>query len=230
MVSQERFVWQERSVVSVRDSAFAARLYREQSDLRSFLTFLSHWQKLRSGCEIGSGYGRMTAVLTEFCECVTGFERESHFVETSRTLVPTANFILVETLNALRSRSAAFDFALTFTVLQHLSETDLQPICSEIVRILAPNGFLLICEETDLAMVPALPGEPQRYCTTGRSVEAYSELFRGLDLVMTRPRRIEPGSWRTNPGTYILFHKPAELTNGAATNHLHKPEDRHPNA
>lgn len=207
MNSEDRFIWHETHVVDVRDSAFASRLYREQRDVRSFLAFISDWKRLRLGCEIGSGYGRMTAVLCKFCEQVIGFEREVHFVHTSRILVPTAHFLPIESLSEVPSEAEAFDFVLTFTVLQHLNHLLLDRVSLEIGRILAHDGFLLICEETDPAVVTGFPNDPQAYCTIGRSVDTYAKLFETLDLLLTCPRRIERNSPRNSAGTYMLFRK-----------------------
>ena len=100
------------------------------------------------------------------------------------------------------------DLALTFTVLQHLTDTVAAAAAGEIVRLVKPGGHVLICEETDPAHRDGAVDDPHGMCTIGRTVAEYQRLFGALDLLDTAPRRIEPTYPRPDVGTYLLFRKP----------------------
>jgi len=149
----------------------------------------------------------MTVLLTEFFDTVVGFEREPHFAADARRLMPDIQFVQISTVVQLPAEDARFDLALTFTVLQHLSEAAVVDAAREIARILRPGGHLLICEETDPTIRDGDMEEGRAMCTIGRPVAAYQALFRGMTLLETRPRRIEPTYPRPDVGTYMLFRK-----------------------
>ena len=204
-----RVVWQPTHVVDVRDAVFAARTYLEHRDLRALLEGALGDRRLDRACELGSGFGRMTPVLTEFADTVWGFEREPHFVAEAQPLHPKISFHQVSTLESLPAPDASFSLVLTFTVLQHLVDTVLINVATEIHRILKPGGFLVMCEETDTAHIAGAVTDPNAMCTIGRSVSAYEELFPHYRLRFTQPRRIEPTYPRPNAGTYMLFERPS---------------------
>ena len=202
---QQRTVWQQEHVVDVREAAFALRTYLEHRDVRAFFTRVAGQRRLPAACEIGAGFGRMTIVLTEFFDQVSGFERERHFVDQASRLMPAIRFQQVETLGSLPASNDSFDGVLTFTVLQHLTEPVVQAVAGEIVRILRPGGFLLICEETDPSHRAGAVDDPNGTCTIGRTVAEYEALLRPLTLLDTKPRQIEPTYPRPDVGTYMLF-------------------------
>jgi SAM-dependent methyltransferase len=197
-------VWQQQLVVDVRDAAFAARTYLEQQDVRALIGTVVAG-RVPLACDVGAGYGRMSVVLTEFADAVIGIERERHFVEEASALLPAIRFVQVDALTTLPVHSVAVDLVLTFTVLQHLVDSVAQATANEIVRVLRPGGHLLICEETDPLHRDGAVDDPNGICTIGRPVAVYQQLFRSLDLVTTRPRRIEPTYPRADVGTYMLF-------------------------
>lgn len=210
MPAADRTVWTERHVVDVRDAAFSARTYLEQRDVRSLLNVAAVRGPIRSACEVGSGYGRMTVVLTEYAPVVAGFEREAHFVEEAARLHPRISFTNVAALTALPAADASFDLVLTFTVLQHLTDAVAAETAREIDRITHPGGHLLVCEETDPAHRSGDVDDPSGMCTIGRTVDEYAHLFSRFALLQTRPRRIEPTYPRADVGTYLLFQKSAK--------------------
>ena len=207
MSAAQRVVWRQEHVVDVRDAAFSARTYLEQRDVRELLARALGPHRLGAACEVGAGYGRMTVVLTEFFAEVTGFEREPHFVEEARRLLPSIRFDQVDSLAKLPAADRSFDAVMTFTALQHLIDPVAAQTAREISRILKPDGHLLICEETDPAHRGGAVDDPDATCTIGRPVSEYEAMFRGLTLVETRPRRIEPTYPRADVGTFMLFRK-----------------------
>jgi SAM-dependent methyltransferase len=197
--------WTVRDVVDVDYPAFAIRTYLEHVDLRAYVRRISAGNRLEHACEIGCGYGRMTVVLTEFASRVVGFERQPELVEEARRLHPGIEIVRVTDLGALPSPDAAFDFVLTFTLLQHLTDAAVGRAVAEIRRIVRPSGSVLICEETDPRHRSGDLNDEAGRCTIGRSVATYAALFAPFRLVATSPRRIEPTYPRPDVGTYMLF-------------------------
>lgn len=210
MTSQPRVRWQQRHVVDVRDAAFAARTYYEQRDLRGLLTSQLSSVSLAAACEFGAGFGRMTPILAEFAPVVTGFEREPEFVAEATSLYPHISFVPVASLDQVPAVDAAFDLALTFTVLQHLIEPVVQSVARELNRVLRPGGYLLLCEETDPTLRQGDLSDPNGMSVVGRTIDHHRQLFAGYDVLCTRPRRIEPTYTRRDVGTYMLFKKPSK--------------------
>jgi SAM-dependent methyltransferase len=192
--------WADPDVVDVGYAAFAARTYVEQRDLRRFFTQAARAVPLQTAADVGCGYGRLSPVLAEVCREVVGFEREPEFVRQAQELWPSIEFRQTASLARLPARTGSFDFVLTFTVLQHLIDTEVGRVAEDLKRVLRRPGFLLLCEETDQGL-----SDPAVSRTIGRSVERYQELLAPLELVETAPRRIEPTYSRPDVGTYMLF-------------------------
>lgn len=197
--------WTFQHVVDVSFPAFAARTYLEHADVRAYLTTVSAARPIARACEVGCGYGRMTVVLGEFATDVTGFERQPEFVDEARRLHPRITFHGVASLDVLPAADAAFDVAMTFTVLQHLTDAAARRTIAEIKRIVDPAGSILICEETDITQVAGEVENDRGMCTIGRRVETYAEWLAPFRLTATSPRRIEPTYPRPDVGTYMLF-------------------------
>ncbi len=193
--------------MDVGSAAFAARTYLEQRDLRRYLTQVAGETSLEAAADVGCGFGRLTPVLAEVFANVVGFERESEFVRQAQELWPSIDFRQTASLAKLPARPGSFDFVLTFTVLQHLIDTEVRRVAEELKRVLRRPAFLLLCEETDEAHVAGDLVDPAGSCTIGRRVERYQELLAPLELVETSARRIEPTYSRPDVGTYMLFSR-----------------------
>jgi SAM-dependent methyltransferase len=207
MTAGPRVVWREEHVVDVPLAAFAARTYLERRDLRELLAKATGRRRLHSASELGAGFGRMTAVLTEFFDEVVGFEREEHFVDEASALWPDIRFEVVESLTKLPAADRSFDCVITFTVLQHLIDRVAADAAREIARIVKPGGFAVVCEETDPNHRAGAIDDPGGTCTIGRPVATYQALFGEFALEDMRPRRIEPTYLRSDVGTYMVFRK-----------------------
>jgi SAM-dependent methyltransferase len=207
MTTPSRVVWRQEHVVDVPQAAFATRTYLEQRDLRALLSTATGGRRSTCACELGAGFGRMTVVLAEFFDEVVGFERERHFVEDARALLPGIRFELVDTLTKLPAMDQSFDCVVTFTVLQHLTDRVAADAVREISRIVKPGGAVIICEETDPTHRAGAIDDPNGTCTIGRPVSTYEAMFDDFALVETRPRRIEPTYPRPDVGTYMVFRK-----------------------
>ena len=203
----ERLTWEQQHVVDVRDASFAARTYYEHRELRRFLSSHLPQGLLGAGCEVGAGFGRITPILSEYCERAVGFERELHFVTEASALYPFLTFTHIDTLARLPAKEGAFDLALTFTVLQHLVDVVCRDVSKEISRVVKPGGFLVLCEETDAAHRAGDTVNPASMCTIGRTVADYVQCFDTFELLATMPRLIEPTYGRRDVGTHMLFRR-----------------------
>jgi SAM-dependent methyltransferase len=201
--------WTDREVVDVGGPEFAIRTYLEQAGVREFLRRVAADGRLGRGCEVGAGYGRMCPVLLEFCDQVVAFEREPDLVARGGFLQPEVEFRRVDSLGELTAGDGEFDFALTFTVIQHLSHAAAEAALAEIRRVVRPGGHVLLCEESDESFTEGDPTDPTSYFTFGRDIERYRAWMAPFTLVATAPRRIEPGYPRANVGDYLLFRAPA---------------------
>ena len=197
--------WRLADVVDVEVPAFALRTYLEQAEVRRYLGRAAGGRTLARAAEVGCGYGRLLPVLSEFAERVTGFERQPEFAAEAAKLHPTREIVRVESLARLPSPDRAFDFVLTFTVLQHLTDRVAALAAAEVRRILAPGGHVLLCEETDERHRAGDVEDDDGICTIGRGVDRYAALFAPLRLLETSPRVIEPTYPRPDVGTFMLF-------------------------
>ena len=197
--------WTVRDVVDAEAPAFALRTYLEQAGVRRFLARASRGQRLGAAAEVGCGYGRLLPVLGEFAESVSGFERQPELAAEAARLHTAARIFRVSSLANLPAPDAAFDFVLTFTVLQHLVDPLAARVAREILRLRAPGGHVLLCEETDPAHVHGDLSDDGGMCTVGRAAATYAGLFAPLRLLESAPRVIEPTYPRADVGTYLLF-------------------------
>lgn len=200
-----RTVWSHAKVVDTSGTALIIRTYLEQMDVRRHLADVSRCLPITAACDVGAGYGRLSVVLTEFAHEVVAFERESAFVADARRFLPQIDFRQVETLADLPVDSHVFQFVLTFTVLQHLGDSELIRAVEEIKRIVAKPGYVLLCEETDVNLHYYEGDSTEGGSTIGRSVEQYATLMAPFVLITTSPRRVEPAYPRRNVGAYMLF-------------------------
>ncbi|GAC1572941.1 MAG: hypothetical protein NVS3B20_04760 [Polyangiales bacterium] len=199
-----RHVWGVSHVTDNSGPACNVRNYLEHRDLRRCLREATWGATLGRACEVGCGYGRVIMVLEEFAREVVGFEREEHLLADARKLLPTIRFEKTDDLGALDAPDGSFEFAMTFTVLQHLGEGLARRVLGELKR-LVPKGHILLVEETDVAIEEGNRAKAEAGYTTGRSVETYVEWMKPYRLVTTFPRQIEPGYPRANVGAYMLF-------------------------
>jgi SAM-dependent methyltransferase len=209
LLRMERLVWTPAEVVDVDGPRAMLRAYLEQRDVRELCASVGPGVRFASACDVGCGYARLTPVLTEFADRVAGFEREEGLLRIARSLQPSIDFRRIETLRCLPVDDASFNLGLVFTVLQHVPEPEVQAVIDELRRIVRPDGYLLLCEETDSTLEA---GDRQRAdlgYTCGRPVTTYETWLSPWTLVATRRRSIEPDYPRPDVGTYMLFAGPS---------------------
>ena len=140
----ERLVWTPDEVVDVDGPRAMLRAYLEQRDVRELCARATGGARFGSACDVGCGFGRLTPVLTEFADRVVGFEREPGLLTIARSLQPSIEFRAIEALTRLPADDSSFDFALVFTVLQHVAEPDVHDVLDELRRIVAPVGASVV--------------------------------------------------------------------------------------
>lgn len=207
-MESQRLVWTPREVVDVDGPRAMLRAYLEQRDVREFCASVSLTTRIPAACDVGCGFGRLTPVLTEFAEHVVGFEREDGLRSIAQSLQPSIDFRRIETLKGLPADDGSFALGLVFTVLQHVPEPEVQAVIDELRRIVAPDGHLLLCEETDETLEAGDRAHAHLGYTCGRPVTTYEAWLAPWRLVATKPRTIEPDYPRPNVGTYMLFAGP----------------------
>lgn len=198
-----RFVWTPFAVAEAEEPQLVARTFREHTVVRAMVAQLPPLHRI---CEVGCGYGRMLWVLQEFAPVVVGFEREPHLVAYAQTEFPST--VCVEAVKELRDvpLTEPYDLAMTFTVLQHLTDEDARAVCGRL-RALAPTGYVLLVEKTDATPTTPEHDDGRRFLNRRRSVATYEEYLDPFTLVATRPRPVEPP--RLEPdGTCMLFRAP----------------------
>jgi SAM-dependent methyltransferase len=184
--------------------AAAIRNYWEQRLIREAVGVAAERTSVRLAYDVGAGYGRLACVLTEFAKRVVAFERNAGLLGRGRSLNPDVHFIPVETLAQLPADDASGEFAMTFTVLQHLTDRTCEAVMGELKRIVR-HGHVLLVEDTDDTQPDRdLPHDETGYCRH-RAVSRYAEGMAPWQLVQTWPRLIEPTHQPRKVGTAMLF-------------------------
>ena len=197
--------WTVDEIVDVEGPEFTVRTYTEQAGVRRYLEQIARREPLHQVCDVGAGYGRMCLVLNEFCDHVVAFERDKDLAGKGRFLQPEVEFRDVVSLEELPATDGEFDFALVFTVLQHMTHQAAAATLAEIRRIIRVGGHVLLCEESDETYIDGDPNDHTRYFTFGRSADRYEAWMAPFELVDKSPRIIERGYSRPNVGDYLLF-------------------------
>jgi len=199
-----RHQWSFDEVSDISGAAASLRNYLEQRDVRRCLEAAASERALGSACDVGCGYGRLTMVLREAARRVVGFEREDDLLSQARRLQPEIEWVSIQDLARLPVPDGAFDFAMSFTVLQHMSDAAARRVADELKRI-ARGGFVLLVEETDAALGGDVPPDWELGMTRGRAGSTYAAWMEPWKLRLSFPRQIEPGYARSDVGTYMLF-------------------------
>jgi SAM-dependent methyltransferase len=185
-------------------AAAAIRNYWEQGLVREALSLASARAPIQVAYDVGAGFGRMARVLAEFATKVVAFERDAQLLATGRMLNPDITFVPVTSLTKLPVASASAQFALTFTVLQHLTDSTCLAVLRELKRAV-DLGHILLVEDTDDTQSDCdLPHDETGSCRH-REVGRYQTWMTPWQLAQTWPRRIEPTYPQPKVGTAMLF-------------------------
>ena len=101
--------------------------------------------------EVGPGPGFTTEVLLRFCQHVTAVEIDPVLADRLRARVPASDVeVLVGDARATGLESASFTGAASFHMLHHVpSDAEQDQVFSELRRVLAPGGALLVADGFD---------------------------------------------------------------------------------
>src|SRR5688572_3092161 len=183
-----KFNWTPENVSATKPAARSIRTYIEQTELREMLV-AARLPEGAIAAEYGCGFGRLLPVLQEFSDRVYGYERNIEMALLAAKLLPDAKVFRVENL---WQANEPFDFGMTFTVLQHMSDKDAISVINTMKRSVMPTGKILIGEDTDPSYRFQDKDDPTHF-TIGRSVAWYREALKPFKLIIVKPRRVEPG-------------------------------------
>lgn len=204
--SDKRCVWKVADVSNTRGPSDNVRNYLDRKNLRKCLNGIVKNRNTSKAADIGCGYGRLTITLPEFFKEVIGFEREAHFVEIAKTLNPNIKFFQTKTLTKIDAEDNYFDFAMTSTVLQHMIDNEAKAVISEMKRIVG-EGYILLCEDTDLTECYGDTSKPKEFLMKGRSIKTYENWMQPFKLIKIVDRVIEPTYHKMSAGTFMIFKR-----------------------
>ena len=202
-----RMVWTINAVSDAIGPADNVRNYLERRIIRSILSEITKNKPIFSACEVGCGYGRLIMVLSEYAAKVVGFERETHLVDVAKILLPDIEFCQCDSLSKVdQIKQGSFDFAMTWTVLQHLTDEDCRSVITAIQH-LVPDGHILISEKTEEIAVTKNITDGNQFISRARPVETYKEWMKPFILVKTLKTTVENTYYNKTPGTCMLFKR-----------------------
>ena len=206
--SEARLVWTVDMVSDAVGPFANVRDYRERRTIQLILDRIRQIYPINSACEIGCGYGRLIMVMEEYAGKVVGFEREANLLELAKELLPTIDFCKVDSLDNLSSFGRGqFDFVMTCTVLQHLTDDLCRRVLEEIKRI-APKGHVLLIEKVEDNFTTKNVTDGNAFISRARSKKIYSQWMTPYKLVSISKRIVEPGYINPNVGECMLFRSP----------------------
>jgi SAM-dependent methyltransferase len=104
-------------------------------------------QHARRSLELGCGYGRLSPTFASLSARHTAIDINSEALAAASAAYPQLDFQLFGGAE-LPFADSTFDLVVTWTVLQHIPPERVDGVLAEIMRVRAPEGRLLLCEET----------------------------------------------------------------------------------
>lgn len=203
-----RLVWTPEMVSDAVGPFANVRDYRERRTIRLILNKVRQDYPINSASEVGCGYGRLIMVLEEYAGRVVGFEREAHLLEIAKELLAKIDFCKVDSLDNLSSLGKGeFDFVMTCTVLQHLTDALCRSVLGEI-KLIAPKGHVLLIEKVEDNFTTKNVTDGNSFISRARSKEIYCQWMAPYKLVSVSKRVVEPGYINPNVGECMLFRSP----------------------
>ena len=223
----ERKIWTPTDVVDVSGPPALLRNYLEQRDVRDHLARASLGGPIRprttSAAALASDAGARGAGRT--CDRVRarGVAHRDGQASAARL-----RFIARRVSRAAPVADAIAQFVMIFTVLQHMPDSNAATVIREIMRVLAPGGFVLVVEETDPTLEAGDVARAEFGYTKGRSWSWYAQQFEPLQPIRMAPRTIEPGYPRADVGTLHALRAgmSAALTRGGRRARSRGPSQR----
>lgn len=190
--------------VTFRERGFVAAngpatlLARHNFELRAITRELAGIHVERS-LEIGCGFGRLSHVIAEHSGSHTAVDINDEALNLARRTYKGVEFEY-GSATALPVATGTIGLLVTWTVLQHIRPDDIVGACREILRVLAPEAVVLICEET--AWPEASGGH-----TWHRTIHDYESLLSPLTLDRHSPiTEIASVPGMETPGEVMVFN------------------------
>jgi len=150
-----------------------AQTTRLQKQYEGLLWFLFHDRVV---LDFGCGWGRWSAFLASLCEQVYGVDIVKWAVKEARKKVPKGIFTQYDGLQ-LPFSNAQFGGVFSWTVLQHIPPSCVKQVAGELTRVLAPDGYLVLYENTSVWL------EDKEHIWY-RGIDTYKHLFPPLHCIM----------------------------------------------
>jgi len=120
-----------------------ARHHYEMKLIRELLIDKATERSLEFGC----GFGRLTPTFASLSKQHTAIDINPHAVRAARAAYPHLDFQHSDG-GRLPFDDNTFDLVVTWTVMQHIRPELIEGVLADIMRLLAPGGRFLLCEET----------------------------------------------------------------------------------
>jgi ubiquinone/menaquinone biosynthesis C-methylase UbiE len=164
-------------------------------------TLISRLLSAHSICrslEIGCGFGRLSPTFAAQSDIHVAIDINAEALAAARAAYPYLTFQLVDG-NDLPFPDDSFDLVTTWTVLQHIPPHKIDHALAEVLRVLAPSGIILLCEETREA------GRPSRH-SWHRHPGCYEQAFEPLNATYSSYiEEIDQLPGLVSPGRVMLF-------------------------
>lgn len=114
--------------------------------------------------DYGCGWGRITRLLATLSddENVYGVDVDSRLISSANECAKTLKFSEIQSMGTMSFDTDSFDLICANSVFSHLSEESASFTLSELVRILSPNGILIISVLESKEMLKFYSNEKQR--------------------------------------------------------------------
>lgn len=188
------FGWAAEGLHDAKGPDLAVRSVYEARLLQRALR-LANPQRGKLGIELGAGYGRLTPVLADYCDKVIGFEREPALVQAANAKHRDCTFTQIEVLWDLPLETSSVDIAMTFTVLQHMSNDDADRVLGELDRVVGSKGIVVLTEDYADIADDESKFDKKHLFTVRRPVTYYHSRLRNFQLLGDFDRILERGTW-----------------------------------
>jgi ubiquinone/menaquinone biosynthesis C-methylase UbiE len=155
-------------------------------------------QDVQRSLEFGCGFGRLTPTFADLSAHHTAIDINPDALAAARSAYPHLEFAQ-STGGRLPFDNDTFDLIVTWTVLQHVPPDLIETTLADIVRVLSPDGRILLCEETRSA------GQPTRH-SWHREPAFYEDRLASLRLTYSAYiEQIDAIPGLVSPGRVMLF-------------------------
>lgn len=157
--------------------------------------------------DLGCGNGKTVSTLLDLGYRVTGLDFSSEAVSMCRENFGDSAEFVVGDVGDLPFPDGSFDYVTAVHILEHIDDSDMPGVSSEIVRVLRPGGYLFVRSFTPSDMRSGKrSGEGIRYIH--RNPDGIVRFFRDMEAEYAR-RVDEPTRFGTlRSRAECLFRKP----------------------